>query len=550
MKTFKEYNFLNDKIIKAIEDIGFKYPTPIQKKVIPFLLESEKDIIALAQTGTGKTAAFGLPIIQKINLEIRYAQALILCPTRELCLQITRDLLSFSKYILLIKIISLYGGVSIDNQIQLLKKSNHIIVGTPGRIIDLIRRNKLYLSNIKYLILDEADEMLNMGFKEELDSIILKLPKKRQSLLFSATMSKYMNVIAHSYLIEPKEIITGKRNICSDDVKHIYYIVSNSNKYLALKRIVDIHPEIYGIIFCRTRKNTKEIAESLIQDGYNTDAIYGDLSQAQRESVMNKFRKKKLQLLVATDVAARGIDVNDITHVINYNLPDENEIYVHRSGRTGRAGNSGISVCIIHSNEIKNLREFEKKIGKTFERTMIPSGKEICEKQFLYFIEKIKKVVVDEQSMIPFFPKIKKKLESFDKEELIKRFSWIEFNRFISSYKNSKDINIIFSSKSNSSLFYTKKLKKGSFLKSKKLKKGSFSKLFLNIGSKDNLTKLRLINLINQIVNKNSRINIGHIEILSNFSLFEVEKRYQNKILTGMSRINHFGRPLSIEIKK
>ncbi|WP_185878311.1 DEAD/DEAH box helicase [Blattabacterium cuenoti] len=541
MKTFKDYNFLNDKIVQALEDLGIKTPTPIQKKVIPYLLKSGKDLIALAQTGTGKTAAFGLPIIQKVNLEFRFPQALILCPTRELCIQITRDFTRFSKYISLIKIIPLYGGVSIENQMLSLQKKTHIIVGTPGRIIDLIERKKLHLSDIKYLVLDEADEMLNMGFKEELDSIIIKLPKERQSLLFSATMSKYMNRIAHDYLVDPIEIITGKRNFASDDVRHIYYIVSNQNKYLALKRIVDINPDIYGIIFCKTRKETREIAESLIQDGYNADALYGDLSQSQRESVMNRFRNRILQFLVATDIAARGIDVNDVTHVINYNIPDESEIYVHRSGRTGRAGNTGISICIINSRETRNLREFEKKIGKSFERIMIPSGEEICEKKFFHFVEKVKKVIVDEQSMKTFLPEIRKRLEIFDREELIKRFSWIEFNRFFSYYKNSKNLNnFILSNKKN----YPAKKK---FL-SKKVKKESFSKLFLNIGYKDNLTKLGLINLINQAVN-NSRINIGNIEILSNFSLFEVEKRYQKKILIGMSRIHHFGRPISIEIK-
>ncbi|WP_185854681.1 DEAD/DEAH box helicase [Blattabacterium cuenoti] len=541
MKTFKDYNFLNDKIIQALEDLGIKTPTPIQKRVIPYLLKSGKDLIALAQTGTGKTAAFGLPIIQKINLEFRFPQALILCPTRELCIQITRDLSRFSRYISLIKIIPLYGGVSIENQILSLQKKTHIIVGTPGRIIDLIERKKLHLSDIKYLVLDEADEMLNMGFKEELDSIIIKLPKKRQSLLFSATMSKYMNGIAHNYLTDPIEIITGKRNFASDDVRHIYYIVSNQNKYLALKRIVDINPDIYGIIFCKTRKETREIAESLIQDGYNADALYGDLSQSQRESVMNRFRNRILQFLVATDIAARGIDVNDVTHVINYNIPDESEIYVHRSGRTGRAGNTGISVCIIHSRETRNLREFEKKIGKSFERIMIPSGEEVCEKKLFHFIEKVKKIVVDEQSMKTFLPEIQKRLEVFDREELIKRFSWIEFNRFFSYYKNSKNLN-------NSIFSYKKNYSANKKFLSKRVKKESFSKLFLNVGYKDNLTKLGLINLINQAVN-NSRINIGNIEILSKFSLFEVEKRYQKKILIGMSRINHFGRPISIEIK-
>ncbi|AGW85956.1 DEAD-box ATP-dependent RNA helicase CshA [Blattabacterium sp. (Nauphoeta cinerea)] len=549
MKTFKEYNFFNDNIIQAIEDIGFKYPTQIQEKVIPFLLSSEKDVIALAQTGTGKTAAFGLPIIQKLNFKSTFPQALILCPTRELCIQITRDLCRFSKFSSFIKIVSLYGGANINSQIKSLKNKIHIIVGTPGRVIDLIKRKKLFFDGIQYLVLDEADEMLNMGFKDELDYIVEKLPKKRQSLLFSATMSKYMNGIAHKYLIDPVEIITGKKNIGPDDVKHVYYIIENFNKkYLALKRIVDINPDIYGIIFCGTKKETKEIAEFLIKDGYNADALYGDLSQTQRESVMNRFRNRNLQFLVATDVAARGLDVNNITHVIHYNLPKESETYVHRSGRTGRAGNEGISVCIIQTKEIRNLKEFEKKIGKNFDRIMVPTGEEICEKQLFYFVDKVKKVVVDEKLMKKFLPEIQKNLEFLDKRELIKRFSWIGFHHFINSYKNSKDLNpISFSYQKNYNFLYNKKriLSKS---KIKKSKKEFFSKLFLNIGYKDNLTKLRLINLINQAVN-NSHINIGHIEILSNFSLFEVEKRYRKKILIGMSKINHMGRPISIEIK-
>ncbi|WP_185872086.1 DEAD/DEAH box helicase [Blattabacterium cuenoti] len=552
-KTFKEYNFFNNNIIKALEDIGFQCPTPIQEKIIPFLLSSEKDVIALAQTGTGKTAAFGLPIIQKINYNLNTPQAFILCPTRELCIQITRDFCKYSKFLSSIKIISLYGGVNINTQIKSLQKNkNHIIIGTPGRIIDLIKRKKLYLEKIKYLILDEADEMLNMGFKEELDYIINTLPKKRQSLLFSATMSKYMNSIAHNYLIDPVEIIIGQKNIGSDDVKHIYYIVNHFNKkYLVLRRIVDSNPGIYGIIFCSTKKETKEIAEFLIKDGYNADALHGDLSQTQREFVMNKFRNKNLQFLVATDVAARGLDVRNITHVINYNLPKESDIYVHRSGRTGRAGNSGISVCIIQNKEIKNLKEFEKKIQKKFKKFIIPNGQEICEKQFFYFIEKIKKVVIDEKLMNKFLPKIQQNLEFFDKEELIKRFSWIEFNRFINYYKNSKDINSIYFTKNNKNNNFIKNkfnTRKKIFSKEKKFKKDSFLKLFLNKGSKDNMTKLGLINLINQAVN-NSRIHIGHIEILSNSSLFEIEKRFRNKVLIGMSRINHLGKPISIEIK-
>ncbi|WP_185850861.1 DEAD/DEAH box helicase [Blattabacterium cuenoti] len=456
MKTFKDYHFLNDKILLALEDIGFISPTPIQEKVIPYLLKSEKDIIALSQTGTGKTAAFGLPIIQKINLKIHFPQALILCPTRELCVQITRDIFRFSKHMSLIKSISLYGGVSIENQIISLRKKVHIVVGTPGRVIDLIQRKKFYLSKIRFLVLDESDEMLDMGFKEEIDSIINRLPKERQSLLFSATMSKYMNKIAHTYLKNPIEIIIGKKNIGPNNVKHSYFIVNDQNKYLSLKRILDINLGIYGIIFCKTIKETIRIAEYLVKDGYNAEALYGDLPQKKREYVMNRFRKKITQFLVATDIASRGIDVKDITHIINYNIPNECKTYVHRSGRTGRAGSYGTSICIIHSKETKNLRQFEKKIGKNFEKIKIPSEKEICKKKLFYFIEKVKKTVVDEKSMRPFLPEIQRELELFNKEELIKRFSWIEIHRFLSSYKNSKDLNPpIFSSKKN--VFLTRK---------------------------------------------------------------------------------------------
>ncbi|WP_185855393.1 DEAD/DEAH box helicase [Blattabacterium cuenoti] len=436
-KTFKEYNFFNNNIVKALKLMGFIYPTTIQKKVISFLLSSKKDIIALSQTGTGKTAAFGLPIIQNINYELKNPQALILCPTRELCMQITNDLILFSKFLSYIKIISLYGGVSLDSQIIALRKKNHVIVGTPGRILDLIRRKKLHFFDVKYLVLDEADEMVSMGFKETLDYIIKELPKKKQSLLFSATMSKHIEKIARKYLIDPEKIISDKKNIICDDIKHIYYIVNGLNKkYSVLRRIVDINPEIYGIIFCRTRKITKMITEFLIKDGYNADAIHGDLSQAQRGNVMQKFRNKNLQFLVATDVASRGLDINNITHIINYNIPKESEIYIHRSGRTGRAGKRGISVCIINNKEKKKLKEFEKKIGKYFHYIMVPTGKDIFEKQLLHFVRKIKEVIVKDEDIKKILPKIQKKLKYIDKNELIKRLSYIEFSRLINYYKN------------------------------------------------------------------------------------------------------------------
>ncbi|WP_185882807.1 DEAD/DEAH box helicase [Blattabacterium cuenoti] len=443
MKKFKDYHFFSKNILKAIEHVGFKNPTPIQEKVIPFLFHSKQDLIALAHTGTGKTAAFGLPIIQNINIKIEYPQALILCPTRELSLQITNDLQIFSKFIKFIKIISLYGGTNIINQLKHLKTRHHIIVGTPGRIWDLIKRKKIFLSQIRYFVLDEADEMMSMGFKDILDCIIKKLPDKKQNLLFSATMSKYIHLITNNYLKNPKKIITTTHNnISFNKTKHIYYVVNNvKKKYLVLKRILDVNPNIYGIIFCSTKKETKKVAELLIKDSYNADFLSGDLPQTQRENVLNKFRNKNLQCLVATDIASRGLDINNVTHVIHYDLPKISEIYIHRSGRTGRAGNGGTSICIIHHNEKKVLKKIEKKIGTNFNYILIPIKKEIVHKQILYFIKKIKNMIIDEKSMIDFMPELQKKLSFLDKNELIKRFSWIEFHRLINFYKNSKDLN-------------------------------------------------------------------------------------------------------------
>ncbi len=441
MKTFEEYHYFNNNIIKALNTIGFKYLTPIQEKIIPVIFSQNKDdIIALSQTGTGKTAAFGLPIIQKINYNLNKPQALILCPTRELCIQITRDLNSFSKFISSIEIISLYGGTDIKYQIKSLKKKNHIIVGTPGRIFDLLKRKKLYCFKIKYLVLDEADEMLSMGFKEMLDFILDKLPKDKQSLLFSATMSKYTNIIAKKYLISPKEFITGEKNTISKNIKHFYYEYSNNNKYLILKSILNIHPNMYGIIFCKTKKETKNISEFLIKDGYNTDALYGDLSQSQRENVMTKFRNKKFKFLISTDLASRGLDVHNMTHIINYSLPDDINTYLHRSGRTGRAGKTGNCICMINVNEKNYLKKLKKKIGKSFKKVILPSEKEILNIQIKYFIDKLNKIVINTK-YIKLYPYIKKYIENYNKDELIKRLFWINFKNFIIN-KNNRNIKI------------------------------------------------------------------------------------------------------------
>jgi len=421
MITFKETG-LNQDILKALDELGFENPTPIQEKTIPHLLSEEQDLIGFAQTGTGKTAAFGLPVIQKIDTDSKKTQAIILSPTRELCVQIAKDLDNYSKYTKGLSVAAVYGGASIDQQVRSLNKGAQIVVGTPGRTLDLIKRKKLKLSTVRFLILDEADEMLTMGFKDDLDAILEGTPDDKQTLLFSATMPKEIAAIAKKYMKDAIEISAGKKNIGAENVNHVYYMVNARDRYLALKRIADINPKIYGIVFCRTRRETKEVAEKLMADGYNADALHGDLSQAQRDYVMNRFRVKNLQLLVATDVAARGLDVTDLSHIINYNLPDDLEVYIHRSGRTGRAGKKGVCLTIIHSRETGKIKMIQKKVGKPFEHAPVPSGKEICGKQLYNLIDKIEKIEVDNSQIDQFLPEIYKKLEWLSREDLIKHF--------------------------------------------------------------------------------------------------------------------------------
>ena len=480
MNKFNDLN-LNDKILSAIKDLGFVEPTPIQEKVIPVLLDTDNDLIGLAQTGTGKTAAFGLPMIQNCSLDNNEIQGLILSPTRELCIQIAKDLVNFTKYYKGFQVTAVYGGSSIEVQIKELKRGAKLVVGTPGRTLDLIKRKKLNVSSIRTLVLDEADEMLNMGFKEDLNAILEKTPKEKQTLLFSATMPEEIKRISKKYLTDPIEISTGVKNNAAENVRHVYYEVHARDRYEALKRIADINPKIYGIVFCRTRRETKEIADKLIQDGYNADALHGDLSQAQRDSVMNKFRKKHLQLLVATDVAARGLDVNDLTHVINFNLPDENEVYVHRSGRTGRAGKSGISLSILHMREKHKLRAVEKIVGRSFEKQQVPTGKEICAKQLYNLVDKVENVEIDDSQIAPFMDVIYKKLEWLDREELIKKFVSVEFNRFLAYYRGAKDLNSFEKEKDR-----PKKKKERKSRQDGVPEKG-FTRFFINVGSSSNL---------------------------------------------------------------
>ena len=444
-KSKNKESFLNfslkSELLKSIKELGFNSPTPIQSKVIPHLMSSDQDLIASAQTGTGKTAAFGLPLLDLTNTKVTNVQTLILCPTRELCIQITNDLLSYSKYLKNINILSVYGGVKIEKQIKSLKKGPQIVVGTPGRTNDLIRRKKLIIGNIDRLILDEADEMLSMGFKEDLEAIIQQTPKKKQILLFSATMTQKVVGVTKKYMKNSLEIAVARVNRAADIVEHIYYVVKPRDRFEVVKRIADLNPDIYGIVFCRTRRETKDIAIKLMNDHYNADTIHGDLSQSERDDVMRRFRKGQLQLLVATDVAARGLDVEDLTHVINYNLPDDDEIYIHRSGRTGRAGKKGVSIAIINGRNMRKLKDIERTSKISFKKKDVPSGLDICKKRLYALIDKIEKVDVNEDQIEPFLPYIFEKLNWLDREKLIKHFVSTEFNRYLSYYKDSKDVN-------------------------------------------------------------------------------------------------------------
>lgn len=534
MTNFEKFG-LNSNLLQAIEEMGFVDPTPIQEETIPSIIENSNDVIALAQTGTGKTAAFGLPIIQLLDAESKNIQAIILSPTRELCIQISKDIKTYTKYMDDIKVLAVYGGASIENQLRDLKRGVHIVVGTPGRTLDLIKRKSLNITKIKWLVLDEADEMLNMGFKDELDGILEKTPDNKQTLLFSATMPKEVRRIANNYMNDPAEISVGKKNTGADNVSHQYYVVRASDRYAALKRIADYNYNIYGIIFCRTRRETKDIAAKLINDGYNADALHGDLSQSQREQVMDRFRKHHLQLLVATDVAARGLDINDLTHVINYNLPDDPEVYIHRSGRTGRAGKNGISIIISHSREGRKIKDVEKAIGKPFEQNLLPSGKEICEKRLYNLMDKIENIEVDEEQIAPFLPAILKKLSWLDFEELLKRFVSVEFNRFLEYYKGASDLNV-------------KQEAKREFKGSQRSAKG-YTRFFINIGKKQSLKATGLIGLINDQTHTKD-IEIGKIELLRNFSFFEVDKAYENDVLQGFADAEYKGIQIAIEVAK
>ncbi len=539
--TFEQTG-LKPELLSAISEMGFEQPTPIQEKTIPHLINNKNDLIALAQTGTGKTAAFGLPVLHNCDVTKKDIQALILCPTRELCLQISRDLDAFSKNLRGFKNIAVYGGADISKQIRELRSGGQVVVGTPGRVHDLIRRKVLNVSQIRWMVLDEADEMLNMGFKEELDAILAETPAIKQTLLFSATMPREISNMTNKYLHSPEEISVGRKNEGAANVEHHYYVVQAKDKYATLKRVADNYPNCYAIVFCRTRMETRDVAEKLMEDGYNADALHGDLSQAQRDYVMNRFRTGQLQMLVATDVAARGLDVNSLSHVINYSLPDDPEAYIHRSGRTGRAGKSGISVSILHMRETGKLRHIEKIFNKRFERKDVPGGEEICEVQLMHLAEKVAQVEVNDSKIDPYMPAIMAKFEGLNSEEILKRFVSAEFNRFLAYYKNAPDLNV------------RGQERKGGDKRGRRGDRGNdyndngmnFSRLFINAGKKQNLNASRLLGLINEH-SKRKNVEIGKIDIQRKFSFFEIDSRFEKELIQSMNQSSLDGHSLEVD---
>ena len=536
MKTFEELGVCQE-IRRAIEEIGFVQPMPVQEQVIPYLLGTGNDVIALAQTGTGKTAAFGIPLLQKIDPESRETQAIVISPTRELCLQIADDLKSFSKYLPHVHIEAVYGGTSIINQIHALKHGAQIIVATPGRLIDLMNRGVAKLDKVQNVVLDEADEMLNMGFSESIDAILEGVPADRNTLLFSATMSKEIEKIALNYLHDHKEIVVGSRNEGAENVNHIYYLVNAKDKYLALKRIVDYYPRIYAIIFCRTKVETQEVADKLIKDGYNAESLHGDLSQAQRDLTMQKFRQHLTQLLVATDVAARGLDVDDLTHVINYGLPDDIENYTHRSGRTGRAGKKGTSISIIHTREKHKVRLIEKEIGKQFVDGDLPSPREICTKQLYKAIDEIQKVDVDEEQIAPFMQDINRHFEYVDKEDILKKIVSLEFGRFLSYYADAPEI---VKPKSEKAKRNEKRSERQPAQRGPRKAEKGYRRLFINLGKTDGFYPGEVMQFINKHVP--GRQQVGHIDLLQKFCYIEVPERDAEKVMLNLTGTEYKGR--------
>lgn len=543
--TFEELG-VSEPLRHAIEDLGFETPMPVQEKVIPHLLGQEGDVVALAQTGTGKTAAFGLPVLQRIDVERHVPQALILSPTRELCLQIASDLVDFSKYIPGLSVLPVYGGSSIQSQIHALRQGVQIIVATPGRLIDLINRGVVKLDDVHTVILDEADEMLNMGFVDSINEILEHVPSDRKMLMFSATMPAEIAKIAKRFMHDPVEFVVGTRNEGAANVRHIYYMVHARDKYLALKRIADNSPNIYAIIFCRTRRDTQEVAENLIRDGYNADALHGDLSQQQRDMVMKKFRDRVVTLLVATDVAARGLDVDDLTHVINYGLPEDTAVYTHRSGRTGRAGKTGVSIAIIHSRERGKLREIERIIGKTFERKEVPTPDHIIEKQLFWLADRLERVEVNDEEIGRFIPGVAKKLGWLSNEDLLKRVLSLEFNRLLEYYKDAPQIDFIDEKprkerKERADAPATKEEK------DRRTASKGMERIYVNAGKRDGFYAGNLIEMLNKVVG-GKRVDVGRIDLMPGYSLFDVKKSDARRVVGALKGADFMGKRIYSEI--
>ncbi|WP_200816310.1 DEAD/DEAH box helicase [Pedobacter nyackensis] len=527
---------ISDDVVNAVKDLGFENPTPIQEQSIPVLLEGNNDFVGLAQTGTGKTAAFGLPLLELIDFKSNKPQALILCPTRELCLQITSDIKNFSKNISGANVVAVYGGANIMQQLREIRNGVQIVVATPGRMLDIIGRKAIDFSNVKFVVLDEADEMLNMGFQEDINDILSTTPDDKKTWLFSATMPPEVRRIAKNYMDSPVELTMGTKNTGNVNIEHEYYIVRARDKYAALKRIVDFNPEIFAVVFCKTKLDTQDVAEHLIKDGYNADALHGDLSQQQRDKVMQRFRDRNMQLLIATDVAARGIDVNNVTHVINYSLPDEIESYTHRSGRTGRAGKTGISICIVNSKELGKIRQIERIIGKQFTKAELPTGFDVCEKQLFALVHKVHNVEVNESQIEQYMPRIMDEFAELSKDEVIKRFASLEFNRFLEYYKNAPDLNSSADDRGE----------RGERGERGPRSSEGYTRLFINLGSVDDFTRGDLLSF----VCNNGKISgkgIGKIDLKGVYSFFEVENASVESLFNNFKGVEFNNRGVRIE---
>ncbi|MDB5144278.1 MAG: box helicase, partial [Mucilaginibacter sp.] len=540
MNPFIQLGIRHD-IVNAISELGFENPTPIQEQSIPVLLTGSNDFVGLAQTGTGKTAAFGLPLLELLDFEENHPQALILCPTRELCLQITNDLKNYAKNMRTVNVVAVYGGASISDQLHQIRRGVQIVVATPGRMLDIINRKAINFSKVGFVVLDEADEMLNMGFQEDIDSILSTTPEDKKTWLFSATMPSEVRRIAKKYMTDPFELTMGTKNTGNENIEHEYYVIRARDKYAAFKRIVDFNPEIFGIVFCRTKIETQEIAEALIKDGYNADSLHGDLSQQQRDKVMKRYRERSLQLLIATDVAARGIDVNDVTHVINYSLPDEIENYTHRSGRTARAGKTGVSISIINGKELGKIRQIEKTLGKRFVKAEIPTGFDVCEKQLFALVHKVHNVQVNEQQIDQYLPRIIDEFKELSKEEIIKRFASLEFNSFLEYYKNAPDLNApVDESRRMDSPGTGDRFNRTGM-------RSDFTRLFINLGSVDGFGRGDLLGYICN-TGKISGRTVGKIDVKGVYSFFEVPNDDVAKVQEGFKGADFQGREVRIEI--